>query len=315
VNPKAARPSVVLLGPQAVQPTLRSVVNEMGYRGPIAAVTAGWQEWESDLAGLRSQLGPRVVPLPVYALAERIWSEDHELRDAHHRMQDDLREIRGLYARQLDRAAEAWMDLLTTKGPDRIVVPERTAALDAIHRLDAHHLKRIEEVQADFRDRMKPLERDAVARARALLLRELDSTGLVVIEGGHAAVLFNRIALFDLMDSIAERTVIGCGAGAMILCDRVVLYNDSPAIGRGNSEVGLPGFGLVPNVVVLPDATKRLRLSDAERMSRLALRVEPARCVLLDPGARLVWDGATLEGIDSVLVDRDGRLIPLKQAA
>lgn len=306
---------VVLLGPQAAEPTLGAVVHELGHSGPVAAITAGWQEWEGDLAGLRSQLGDRVVPVPLYALAERIWERDPELRQAHHTMQDELRELRGLYSKQLEHAAAAWMELLTTDGPDRLLVPERAAALDAIHRLDAHHLRRIDEIQADFRDRMKPLEREGVARARKEIHRILAATQLVVVEGGHAAVLFNRIALFDLVPALRERTVVGCAAGAMVLCEQVVLYNDSPAIGRGNSEVGLPGFGLVPGVVAIPDATRRLRLDDAARMSRLALRVSPARCVLLDPGARVTWDGRTLSGTNSVRVEDDGRLVPVGRAA
>ena len=306
---------VVLLGPQASRPTLGSVVTSLGHRGPVATITAGWQEWESDIGGLKSQLGDRIVPLPLYALAERIWEKDAELRNAHHARQGDLRDLRDLYARQLDHAAEAWMELLTMDGPERLLGPEREAALDAIHRLDAHHLQRIDEIQADFRSRMRPLERKGVAFARNEILRLLEKTELVVIEGGHAAVLFNRITLFELVDALRDRTVIGCAAGAMILCERVVLYNDSPAIGRGNSEVGLPGFGLVPGVVAVPDATQRLRLDDPERMSRLAGRVAPARCVLLDPGARLDWDGTSLTGVESVRVELDGRLTPLERAA
>lgn len=306
---------VVLLGPQAAKPTLGAVVNDLGVKGPVAVITAGWQEWESDLDGIGSQLGKRVVPLRLYERAEAIWRADEELRDAHRAMQSDLRHIRDLYSRQLDRAADAWMELLDTKGPEHIVEPERGLALEAIHRLDAHHVRRIQEVQADFRERLHPTARPAVAKARAEILRELQGCETVVVEGGHAAVLHNRIMLFDLVDELRARTVIGCAAGAMVLCDRVVLYNDSPAIGRGNAEVGLPGFGLVPGVVALPDATARLRLADTERMRRLALRFAPAQCVLLDPGDRADWDGTGLSGSKGRTVGDDGTLRPLGRAA
>ncbi|MDX1495022.1 MAG: hypothetical protein R3253_13220, partial [Longimicrobiales bacterium] len=240
---------------------------------------------------------------------------DPALRETHRSMQSSLRQIRQLYARQLDHAAEAWMELLEAKGAEEIVGPERDNALEAIQRLDAHHLDRIREVQEDFRARMKPRERPPVAHARSEILRELADCSAVVVEGGHAAVLHNRIALFDLVDALRERTVLACAAGAMILCDRVVLYNDSPAIGRGNAEVGLPGFGLVPGVVALPDATARLRLGDGARMRRLALRLEPARCVLLDAGDRLDWDGETFTDRGGRGVRRDGTLTPWETAA
>lgn len=308
-------PKVVLLGPQAPQPTLGEVVHEIEPDGPIAVITAGWQEWESDLAGLRAQLGEGIVPLRLYERAEEAWQEDPPLREAHARMQRDLRAIRRLYGRQLERAAEAWMELLDADGPARIVEPERNASLEAIQRLDAHHLDRIREVQAEFRQSMKPAERPAVARARADILGEMQGATLVVIEGGHAAVLHNRIALFDLVDELRARTVIGCAAGAMILCGRIALYNDSPAIGRGHAEVGHPGFGLVPGVVALSDARIRLRLDDARRMRRLALRLAPDRCVLLDPGDRLDWDGTVFSGVGSRLVQPDGHLAPWGRAA
>ncbi|NNF14156.1 MAG: hypothetical protein HKN72_13080 [Gemmatimonadetes bacterium] len=307
---------VVLLGPWSEALPLGALVAELELEGHIAVITAGWQEWESDLDGMRSQLGDRIVPLRLYERAEAIWQEDPELREAHRSMQSDLRRIRELYSRQLDRAAEAWMELLDMEGPERLIGPERTAALDAIHRLDAHHLERIREVQAEYGERMRPAERPAVHRRREEVRSELAGCSAVVIEGGHAAVIHNRIGLFDLIDDLEGRTVIGRAAGAMVLCDRVVLYNDSPAIGRGNAEIGLPGFGLVPGLVAISDPSTRLRLNDVPRMRRLALRMAPARCALLDPGDRLDWDGSTLTGHGSSRVVKiDGKLEPWAEAA
>ncbi|NNL29425.1 MAG: hypothetical protein HKO77_00300, partial [Gemmatimonadetes bacterium] len=98
---------VVLLGPWSEALPLGALVAELELEGHIAVITAGWQEWESDLDGMRSQLGDRIVPLRLYERAEAIWQEDPELREAHRSMQSDLRRIRELYSRQLDRAAEA----------------------------------------------------------------------------------------------------------------------------------------------------------------------------------------------------------------
>ena len=306
---------IVLLGPQASSPTLGGVVDHLGLAGPIAVITAGWQEWESEVDGVRGQLGDRIVPLRLYERAEAAWHDDVELRDAHRAMQADLRQIRELYSRQLDRAADAWMELLDATGPERLIGPERDNALDAIQRLDAHHLNRIQAIQADFRETTRPLDRPSVARRRDQIRSDLAGCSTVVIEGGHAAVIYNRIALFDLVDDLRDKTVIGCAAGAMVLCDRIALYNDSPAIGRGNAEIGLPGFGLVPDLVVLPDATARLRLDAPRRMRRLALRLAPARCAVLDPGDRLDWDGATFRAEGSLVVHTDGRLEAWSEAA
>jgi len=306
---------VVLLGPQAPQPIVGAVVEELVGRAPVAVITAGWQEWESDLAGLYSQLGDRMVSLRLYERAEAIWARDTDLREEHRRAQRDLRAIRERYAGQLERAAEAWMELLRDDGPEHIVQPERDAALAAIQRLDAHHVRRIEEVKADFRERTKLTRRPAVVRARDAVLRDLEGTEAVVIEGGHAAVLHNRITLFDLVDELRQRIVVGCAAGAMVVCSRVVLYNDSPAIGRGNAEVGLPGLGLIQGVVALPDAAHRLRIDDVRRMRRLALRLAPDRCALLDAGDRLDFLGDVPSGRGSRLIHPDGTLSPWVAAA
>lgn len=306
---------VVLLGPQATRPTLGEVVDDLGVAGSIAVITAGWQEWESELDGVRGQLGDRIVPLRLYERADAAWRDDPELRDAHRAMQADLRQIRELYSRQLDRAADAWMELLDATGPERLIGPERDNALDAIQRLDAHHLDRIQAIQADFRETARPLDRPSVALRRDQIRSDLAGCSTVVIEGGHAAVIYNRITLFDLVDDLRGKTVIGCAAGAMVLCDRIALYNDSPAIGRGNAEIGLPGFGLVPDLVALPDATARLRLDALRRMRRLALRLAPARCAVLDPGDRLDWDGTVFRSEGSRVVHTDGRLEAWPEAA
>lgn len=311
---------IVLLGPQRPKPQAGAVLRALGVDGPVATITAGWQEWESDDEALRGALGLETVPLHLYARAERVWAADPELRAAHRQVQDDLRAVRELYARQLARAGDTWIELLEADGPERILGPERDAALAAVRRLDAHHLARIDGLQDEFRERFRPGERDTVARERAEIARALGSAGAVLVEGGHVAVLANRIGMFDLAhalttEPLAARPLIGCAAGAMALCERVVLFNDSPAIGRGHAEVGLRGLGLVPGVVVLPDARARLRLDDAARMRRLSLRLAPDRCALLDPGDRLDWDGERLTGSGGRYIDLDGRVAGWERAA
>lgn len=306
---------VVLLGPQGAAPTVGEAMRELGLDGPVATITAGWQEWEGDDGRLREQLGTGTLPLRLYARAEEVWTADPELRAAHRRMQHDLRTLRRLYDRQLERAAEVWIELLSAEGPERLLAPERDAALAAIKRLDAHHIARIEDLRSDFEAELEPLTRPAVREAREAILSELETAQTVVIEGGHAAVLHNRIALFGLAEALAEKALIGCAAGAMLLTRRVLLFNDSPAIGRGHAEVGLPGLGLVPGLVVLPDAARRLRVDDSQRMRRLALRVAPDRCALLDPGDRVHWDGASLSGVGARRVEYDGAITAWAHAA
>ena len=308
-------PRVVLLGPQFHEPTVGAVVRDLGLKGRVATITAGWQEWEAEDAALARDLAGRAMPLRVYERAERVWEADPELRAEHTAMQADLKALRGLYNQQLEPAAHAWVQLLESDAPEHLLDPERNAALEAIQRLDDRLLSRTAEIREAFEARLRPLERDAVAKERVQIASELAAASAVVIEGGHIAVLLNRLALFGVPDLLTEKTVIGCAGGAMALCRRVALYNDSPAIGRGHAEVCLSGLGLAPGILALPDASQRLRLDDAARMRRLALRVAPDVCALLDAGARLEWNGSVWTGVGSTKVLADGSLQQWERAA
>lgn len=306
---------VVLLGPQFHHPTVGKALHDLEIPGPVATITAGWQEWESEDAALNRDLGNRSVPLRLYQRSERVWEADPELRAAHRSMQDDMRALHGLYARQLEPAAQTWVDLLNAEGPDRLLQPERDAALQAIQRLDEHLLRRTGEIRADFEARTEPGQRPAVRREREEVAALLDGVPTVVVEGGHVAALLNRLLLFGVPEMLAGKSLLGCAGGAMLLCRRVILYNDDPAIGRGHSEVALPGLALAPGIVALPNASERLRLDDPRRMRRLALRLTPDRCALLDPGARLHWDGSCWTGLAVKAVDPDGAVAEWERAA
>ncbi len=306
---------IVLLGPQRTEPTVGAVVRDLGISGPVATITAGWQEAEPEDAALQAELGGDTLPLRLYERAERVWDEDPELSAAHRAMQSDLRRLRELYNRRLASAADAWIELLQTRGPERLLGPERAAALEAIRALDAHHLARIREMRSEFEEGYAPLERTAVARQRAELKADLARVSSIVIEGGHAAVLHNRIALFGVETLLQNKTVLACSAGAMVISERVVLYNDAPPRGPGHAEVALPGFGLAPGVFVLPHARQRLKLDDAARMKRLADRLAPSRGALLEAGARLSWDGARWQGNLTLEVAGSGEVRPWENAA
>ena len=57
-------PAITLLGPQR-RPTLDRVLGSLDVPGPIATVTAGWQEREADDAELDALTGGRSAMMPV----------------------------------------------------------------------------------------------------------------------------------------------------------------------------------------------------------------------------------------------------------
>ena len=303
---------LVLLGPQRFDPDLASAVRSLRIEGPIAAVTAGWQERESEDTELRDHLGREVLDLRLYHRAEDVLDRDPELASALHERQDALREMQELYRLRLSYALGAARDLMRRPGGGPLLVRERHAAIQSVRMLDRLHLRQVRETQEDFVLRWRPSERPAVARQREQLGRLLERTGALCIAGGHVAVLLGRLRLFDLPSLLADRPVIAWSAGAMAVTERVVLFHDSPPQGPGNAEVLDAGLGLAPGVVALPHARRRLRLDDPVRVALLARRFSPATCVALDPRARLDWDGRTWSaGPGTGRFDRRGAVSPM----
>lgn len=280
---------IVLLGPQRFDPNLRSVVGELGIDGPIAAVTAGWQEREAEDQELSDHLGCEVINLRLYRRSERLFARDPELFDAHRQRQDQLKELQRIYRLRLDHALAAVRTLARRHGGDpEIVEPEREAAMEGVRALDAHHLARVEEINREFDERWRPGERETVRRQRRALARRLAGCAALAVAGGHVAVLLNRMRLFSVLELAAGKPVFAWSAGAMVLAERIVLFHDSPPQGAGNSEVLERGLGVCPGILPLPHATRRLRLDDPQRVGLFARRFAPEAAVTLDPGAVVV---------------------------
>src|SRR5262249_49144073 len=150
---------------------------------------------------------------------------------------------------------------------------------------------RIRAVHDAWLARWRPAERAAVKRRRKEIADALRGASALCIAGGHVAVLLNRLRLFDIAGLIGDRPVLAWSAGAITRREGVVLFHDDPPEGPGRAELLDLGLGLIPGIVPLPHARKRLRVDDPACMSRLARRFAPAACVALDAGARIDWDG------------------------
>jgi len=307
---------LVLLGPQRFRPTLRKTVEALGIEGPVAVVTAGWQEREAEDNELREHLGRELVDLRLYRRAEEVLQQDEELAAALRSRQETLRELQEFYRLRLSYALAAARDLMRRESGGRMLSEQRRAAIRAVRTLDRWHLRRIRRIHDAFVERWHPSARPAVARYRDELRGALQRAGVVCVAGGHVAVLLGRLRLFDLPELLDGRPVIAWSAGAMAVSDRVVLYHDSPPQGAGDPEVFDAGLALCRRLVALPHARTRLKLDDPVRVALLARRFAPARCGVLDEGARLDWDGRRWSaGPGTYRLERRGRVLPFDGGA
>jgi peptidase E len=129
----------------------------------------------------------------------------------------------------------------------------------------------------------------------------------VLVAGGHVAVLLNRLRLFGFAELARGKPIIAWSAGAMALSDRVVLFHDRPPQGAAHAEILEGGLGLIPGVVALPHAHRRLALEDPERVREFAQRFAPARCLTLEHGSLVRWHaGRVAEARDVKRLARSG---------
>ncbi len=286
---------VVFLGPQRRRPSVARAIDSIAPEGPVALITAGWQEDERNDAELKDHLGREGVNLELYAAAERVFRKDTELRSAWRRRQAELIERQELYNIRLSSAMEAARAILKRTNRDRALLDEAfEEAIEAVRALDGSHMKHLAEVHGRFIERYAPARRDAARKERRRIDGILKRSGAVAVAGGHVAVLLNRLDLFDLGGALREIPIVAWSAGAMALSEKVVLFHDHPPQGAGNAELLESGLAVCRGVVPLPHAAKRLALDDRERVLLLARRFAPDVCIPLDGGSRIDFDGGRL---------------------
>ena len=278
---------IVLLGPQR-RPTLEGWPGRCRpARGPVATITAGWQEREPDDAELDALLdGPRGQPGactgrwldvldrdPEYAAPERA-----ELAAA-------LAELQELYLLRLDYALRAVCAVqrrpaaAAGAGASRARTP-RPRPASSTRRTCA----RVTAARGDvLRAAGGPHERPVIAEHRAEVSAGAGGCGGVGGRGrarrgagrGPAPVRRRR-----RRRPAGDRS-IAWSAGAMALTDRVVLFHDRRRDGPGHAEVSDSGLSLAPRRGAAAARAAPAALDDTPRMADLApaVRARPGACL------------------------------------
>jgi hypothetical protein len=294
---------IILLGPQR-RPTLDGVVRSLalgsGRAGPVATITAGWQEREPDDAELTAHLsaalnGGRAVNLGLRRRWLDVQDRDPEYFAGARALADVLAGLQEVYLLRLDYALRA-VYAVQRRPVSGEAVPDAVAA---VRELDTEHLRRMNVARREFFDRLAPHDRPVIAEHRAEVSAVLADATALVITGGHVGVLAEVLHLFNVAAALNGAPVIAWSAGAMALADRIVLFGDRSPQGPGHAEVYGSGLSLVRDVVLLPHARARLLLDDTARMAVFARRFAPARCVPLEAGTRIDVspDGAWPPGV------------------
>jgi hypothetical protein len=294
---------VILLGPQR-RPTVDAAIRSLslagaGLGGPVATITAGWQEREGDDGELSGLLGGRDTNLGLYRRWRDTQDRDPGFAAAERRVQGELAELQDLYLLRLDHALRAVYALQRRSG-DELRAEAIAAAVAAVRELDAAHLRRVNGVRGEFFAELRPHDRPVIAGHRAEVAGIVREAAALVIAGGHVGVLADVLHLFNVAAAVSAQDpaapVIAWSAGAMALTDRIVLFGDRSPQGPGHAEVYGSGLSVLRDVALLPHARARMLLDDAPRMAVFAQRFGPGRCVLLDVGTRIEFDSGSASG-------------------
>ena len=300
-----------MLGPQR-RPTVDAAVRLLIADGPVATVTAGWQEREPDDQLLSTLLGGRDVNLGLYGRWLDVLDRDPSYAEGTRRLADVLGEMEDTYLLRLDYALQA-VYALVHRADDAVSDEAVADAIAAVRELDEGYLQQVNSARGEFFEELRPHDRPVIAEHRAAVAGLLGGASALVVAGGHVGVLTEVLHLFNIAAAPLSE-VIAWSAGAMALADRIVLFHDRSPQGPGHPEVYGAGLSLLREVVLLPHARARLLLDDTPRMAVFARRFAPARCILLETGARLDVgsDGAWPPG--TRVLAEDGHVITLEAA-
>ena len=295
---------VTLLGPlNGVD--LAAEIEAFGVEGPVALVTAGWEEGERNDADIDRRLGGGSRNLNLYGRRLDVLESDVEYADAQRLLRVQLDELREIYLLRL-RHALAGVDVVRRRFAER---PELDAAIDTVRELDEAHASAIAAAHDRFYSQSKPHERPTIARHREEVAAIVADCAAIAIAGGHVGVLNDCLHLCNLAVLIEDRPMVAWSSGCMAVSERIVVVDDDDPASRPD-EVYDIGSGVARGMVALPAAAARLRAHDPDHLAVLARRCAPSVCVLLDSGDRLELRSGLPADLGSVgVIADDGRVL------
>ena len=302
--------TVVLLGPQPRDfSDLAAAVEDLQFDGPIALITAGWQENEGDYGAIREALDHELINLSLYDRSEEVAVDAKDFVSAWGKRQKHLRRLQQFYRLRLDAIDDAHNSIAVRHITTEFLEEQLEITVAQLRHLDEDHLTRCARRRACFAEEW-PIENvDSLVSHRRQIAEELDKCGAMILAGGHVVALLNRLRLFDVFSSWKERPIIAWSAGAMVLTERIVLFHDSPPFGKNLAQLLDVGFGFCPGLVALPDLSNRVHLDEQAGIGRFARRMAPAHCIGLDQGSRIIYrDGEMVELIDSARLSEAGEV-------
>ena len=307
---------VTLLGPLGDGVDLAKEVDALGVDGPVALVTAGWEEGERNDADIDRRLGGGTRNLGLYGRRLDVLGGDDEYAAAERLLRTQLDELRQVYLTRLSHALEG-VEAIRRRFAEVGRQPDADldAPIAAVRALDDAHVTAIADAYDRFYVAHPPHDRALINEHRREVASIVSGCAAIAIAGGHVGVLNDCLHLCNLAALIDAQPLIAWSSGCMAISERIVVVDDDDPAGRPD-EIFDIGIGVARGLVALPSAAARLHAHDPDRLALLARRFAPSVCVLLDPGDRLELSSGRPAELDAVgVIAPDGRLLRGAEAA
>lgn len=190
-------------------------------------------------------------------------------------------------------------------------------ALETLEANDDHLVDLLDEIEQRAFDASGLAYHPAWRAAQARLERRILDANTIVLFGGKLDRLLDALRFFRLRDVLAEALrrgtqIVAMSAGAMVLCERVIIYDDHAAT-RRDFQLYDRGLALVRDIQLFPHCTERIQTDDPDNLAYLARRFRHHACVGLNQRSFLLFEPgprrATSIGDDDCVVvfDPEGR--------
>jgi hypothetical protein len=295
--------STHLLGPQRFLTTAGAVVRGLGVDGPVATITAGWEERESDDAELNTVLDGRSRNLRLFGRMMDVLERDPVVAAAALTLRDAVDDLAGIYSGRLHHALDAVYALRRRKGREDLIASAYEDGVEAVRRLDRWYLDEVRRLFGEAYATGAAERSELWTQHRAEVTEQLAGSAVLAVAGGHVGMLLRTMQFFSIRPP-AEIPVVAWSAGAMAMTRNVVLFNDFVQPHPG-AEVWDRGVARVEHVIALPHARRRIQLDDRVHMQVFVKRFEGYACLLLDDGAKVAVgpDGALPPGARVIRAD------------
>ena len=164
--------------------------------GPVATVTAGWQEREGEDAELDEVLGGRSHNLGLFGRLTDVLDTDARFASAALAHRDAMDELAGIYSLRLQRTLDSVYAVQRRTVRDDIAEPLSRTGCERSGRVDAWHLETVDQLHGELEMASPVAESEPVQRHRAEVAEVLGSAGALAIAGGHVGVLLRSLKLF-----------------------------------------------------------------------------------------------------------------------